>query len=101
MSETLIPSAEFLHPTFKRAAIVWWALFWRGLLLGCATAFVIVFLEGLVGALAGISNTIVRPVTLVSAALLGIPIGIYVLQFVLCKRFGEFTIRLVSTKAQP
>jgi hypothetical protein len=101
MRETFIPNADFLEPTFKRAAIVWWALLWRALLLGGGAGFLIGFVEGLIGALAGFSTGTIRPLALISGILLGIPVGIYVVQVVLRKRFGEFTIRLVPTKAQP
>jgi hypothetical protein len=101
MSETSVLNANYLEPTFKRAAIVWWSLLWRGVLLGCGAGFLVGFVEGFIGVLVGISVAAVRPVALVSGLLLGVPIGIYVVQYVLRKRFGEFTIRLVPTNAQP
>jgi hypothetical protein len=96
MSEALTPNANYLEPTFKRAAIVWWAFFWRTALIGGLVGFT----EGFIGAMAGKSAATMHSLLVISVAILMVPVGIYVVQLVLRKRYGEFTIRLLSTKAE-
>ena len=95
MGISLTPNVDFLEPTVGRAARVWWALIWRGVLFGAGAGFVVGFVEGFVGALIGASAITIRILTLVSGLVVGIPVGIYVVLLVLRKNFREFTIRLV------
>jgi hypothetical protein len=97
MNEALTPNANYLEPTFKRAAIVWWAFFWRTALIGGLLGFT----EGFVGGIAGKSAATMHSLLLISIAILTVPVSIYVVQLVLRKRYGEFTIRLLSAKAEP
>ncbi len=99
MGTLLSPNISFLEPTVGRAARVWWALVWRGILFGGGAGFVVGFVEGLIGAMAGASAIAIRNLTLVSGVIVGIPVGIYVVLIVLRKNFREFTIRLVPTGA--
>jgi hypothetical protein len=77
-----------LELTFKRAAVIWWALFWRGLLLALGSGFVVGFVEGLLG-----FNKLA--VTMSSGFIVGIPAGIYAVQLALRKRYSHFCIQLV------
>ena len=99
MNATVVSQPLFLEPTFRRAATVWWAFLWRGVLLGFGAGFVVGFVEGFVGALAGIPSTTIRVLTMASGAIVCIPVGIYVVQLVLRKSFGGFSIRLVASGA--
>jgi len=90
---------NFLEPTFRRATVVWWALAWRGILLAFGAGFLVGFIEGFIGALAGVPATTIRYLTLISGAIVGVPVGVYVVQLVLRKNYGEFNIRLVPTEA--
>jgi hypothetical protein len=101
MSEAATPISHYLEPTFKRAAVVYWALLWRGILLGGGAGFLIGFIEGILGAIVGIPTDTIRLLALISGVICGVPAGIYAVQLVLRKRGGEFTIRLLSTKAEP
>lgn len=98
MSAAFTPSVNLLEPTFKRAAVVWWALLWRAILLGCGAGFLVGFIEGIVGSIAGMSVASIRQLALISGAIVGVPVGIYVVQLVLRKRYGEFTIGLLPTQ---
>jgi len=97
--DTLTPDPQFLEPTFKRATILWWALLWRGVLLAGGAGLVVGFVEGFVGSMAGVSSDTIRNLNYISGLIVGIPVGIYVVQVVLRKQFSEFTIRLVRTGA--
>lgn len=97
MGIPLAPNINFLEPTVGRAARVWWALMWRGILFGGGAGFVVGFVVGFVGAIAGASATAIRNIALVSGVIVGIPVGIYMVLHVLRKNFREFTIRLVPT----
>jgi hypothetical protein len=100
MSDAVAPDLTFLEPTFKRAAIVYWAFLWRVILLATGAGVVAGLIEGFMNAAVGLSATIVRLLPSVVGVLVCVPIGIYAVQLVLRKRFGEFTIRLLPTKAE-
>jgi len=74
---------------------------WRALLFALCAGFVVGFIEGLVGTLAGAPKATLLLVARLSGFAVAIPVSIYAFQLVLRKRFGEFTIRLVPTKAGP
>lgn len=100
MSDTAASDVRYLEPTFTRAAIVYWAFFWRLILLATGAGFVTGLTEGFINAAVGLSATTVRLLPLIAGILFCGPIGIYAVQLVLRKRFGEFTICLVPTKAE-
>jgi len=54
---------------------------------------------GFVGGIAGVPIVTIRNVSMIFAALIGVPIGIYVVQVVLRKSFRHFKICLVATEA--
>lgn len=82
--------------TFERAAQIWWAYVWRNLLLCALAGFVIGFIIGVVGAVAGFTplerNVLIWFFALPSA----IGISIWVLMRVLKKKFRTFRIVLVQ-----
>ncbi len=98
MNPSLAPNLNFVQPTFRRAAIVWWALLWRAILFGGGAGFVVGFIEGLFGVQFGVSDVTIRYLTFVSGAIVGVPVGIWVVQLALKKRYREFTICLVPTQ---
>lgn len=100
---------EEIDVTFKRAAIIWWAILWRAVLL----AFVVALLTGfVVGIFSGILMVVthVLPedrdaylgVLRIISALIGLCVGIYVhirvTKYIIGKKnFNGFRIALVST----
>jgi hypothetical protein len=98
MSASSTPNVTFLEPTFKRAAIVWWAWFWRTLLLSMAATLLIGLAEGVVLSFAGAPSVVLQFLPIVSGAIAGVPVAIYVLQVILRKNFKEFTICLNPMK---
>jgi hypothetical protein len=100
MSASFAPNSTFLEPTFKRAAVIWWAFFWRAMLLAMAAGFLIGFAEGIVLSAAGASSGTLQFLPMLSGGIVGVPVGIYVLQVILRKNFKEFTICLVPTKVR-
>lgn len=97
MSAPSIVQSVFLEPTFRRAMVVWWAVFWRAGLLCLGAGFVLGFIEGFIGAGIGVPSPTIRVVTMFSGALVGIPGGIYALQLALRTNYREFSIRLVAS----
>ena len=87
----------FLEPTFGRAARIWWALLWRGILISVGIGIVIGFVEGLGGTLMGIPSSKIMLLSVPSGVLIGIPVAIWVVQMVLRKRFRDFSIRLIAS----
>ena len=95
-------SAEtnFLEPTFKRTARVWWAWVWRSALFGGAAGVFGSLVLSLSGILEHVSEKAGQYLGLAVGAALAVPVGIWVFQVILEKDFGEFRIRLVR-KAPP
>jgi hypothetical protein len=89
-------STNYLELTFQRAISIWWALMWRGILMGIGSGFVIGFIEGMILGAMGVSLVIIPRITAISGAIVGIPVGIFVVQLALRKRYREFSIRLVA-----
>jgi hypothetical protein len=88
----------FLEPTFKRAATIWWAWFWRTALLSMAATLLIGIAEGVVLSFAGAPSGNLQFLPIASGAIAGVPVAIYVLQVTLRKNFKEFTICLKPRK---
>ena len=97
MSAPSIVQPVFLETTFRRAMVVWWALFWRAALLCLGAGFVVGFIEGFIGAAIGVPSPTIRVVTMFSGALTSIPAGIYAVLLVLRKNYRQFSIRLVAS----
>jgi hypothetical protein len=94
MSASSTPNVAFLEPTFKRAAMIWWAWFWRTMLLSMAATLLIGIAEGVVLSVVGVQSGTLQFVPILSGAIAAVPVGIYVFQVILRKNFKEFTICL-------
>jgi hypothetical protein len=93
---------NFLELTFRRAAVVWWALVWRQALLSGCVFLMFLFLPGFIRAVAGASPSIALYLTLfsgVAGLAVGVTTGIYVVQVALRQTYSEFTIRLVPRQS--
>ena len=101
MSEASSPNVNFLEPTFKRSAIVWWSFVGRALFFGSIPTVLAGALLGSIGATVRISPATMRSLTMIVSAFVNIPASIFALQIALGIRYGEFTIRLLPTKAEP
>jgi hypothetical protein len=101
MSEAVSSNANFLEPTLKRAALVYWALLWRAILLQVVAGFLIGSIEGGILTIAGIPAFNIRPMALTTGLILIVPVSIYAVQLALRKRYGEFTIRLLPRVPKP
>jgi hypothetical protein len=95
MNTLMKPDAQFLAPTFKRAALIWWAWVWRSMLLGLGASLFIGFVLSISGVLNTATDAAVRYASLALGVVAGVPMGIWAFQMVLEKNFREFTIRLV------
>ena len=87
--------AGFLEPTFRRAAIVWWAWMWRSAVFGGAAGLFGSLVINLSGVLNRISEKAGQYLGLGVGIALAVPVGIWVFQMILEKDFGEFRMRLV------
>jgi hypothetical protein len=94
MSTDPMPNVNFLEPTIGRATLIWWALFWRGILLAFAAAVAVNMVGEAVGAMAGLSSHSIRIMTTISSVIAAMPVGIFVVELILRKRFREFRIYL-------
>jgi hypothetical protein len=95
VTTSVAPGTAFLQPTFKRAALIWWAWLWRSVLLGISGSAFIALILGISGLLNGASDRTTQSVAMGLGLIVGIPLGIWAFQMVLEKQFREFTIRLI------
>ena len=95
MNTPVPPNNAALPPTFKRAAVIWWAWLWRSLLLGLGGSMFISLIANISGILNRVSEDAARIIAMGLAVLVSIPLGIWAFQMVLEKSFREFTIHLV------
>jgi len=91
-----VSDSKFITPTFDHALVIWWALLWRPMLLALPIGVVIGFVVALVGAIADVPRSAIGYLTMLAGVVVNIPVGVYVVQLVLRKRFREFSIRLVK-----
>jgi hypothetical protein len=82
----------FLEPTFRRAFVIWWALFWRAILWAMALGAAVGIAEEFVGR--------IRYLSVIVGVIIDVSIGIYLVQRILRKYYREFSIRLVPTAGQ-
>jgi len=82
--------------TWDKVTKVWWSLVWRSLLFGFIAGFVAGFIIGFIGAIAHIDISITRPLCVIGGLLTGIPVGFWVIKYVLNIRYKDFRIALVS-----
>jgi uncharacterized membrane protein len=82
--------------TLNRVVKVWWSLFWRGVLFGGGSGFLLGFIIGFGGALIGIPRQTGEALATLATFLVGVPIGILIIRTVLRKRFSDFRIALVA-----
>jgi len=95
MSTPVASGASFLQPTFKRAALIWWAWLWRSVLLGIGGSLFLSFVLGISGVLNRVSDQTARITVMALAVIVSVPLGIWAFQMVLEKNFREFKVRLV------
>jgi hypothetical protein len=90
-------SSKYLDITFERTIAIWWSFVWRSMLF---SALLGAFLGLGSGAILGVLGhpELGGPVGAVLGWLGAFPVSIVVLRMVLGKEFGDFVIRLVSTK---
>jgi hypothetical protein len=98
MNASVATNPATVDITFRQAAAVWWAVFWRMVILGLGTGFVVGLIEGAVGALVGMPSTTIRILTTASGFILGLPVSIYAVKLGLRKRYREFTICLIPSQ---
>jgi hypothetical protein len=98
MNTSIKSDTIFLQPTFKRAALIWWAWLWRSVLLGIGGSAFISLVLGITGVL-NRTDEASRLIVMALAVVVSAPLGIWAFQMVLEKKFQEFTSRLVPRVA--
>ncbi len=98
---------EEIEITMKHAATIWWAIFWRSILMAFATGIVAGIVIGIIG---GILRTIIKPESTIAfmvglnlvSIIAGLSLGIYVTirvikRIIAYKQFNGFRIALIAT----
>jgi hypothetical protein len=86
--------------TWSRAAKVWWSLAWRGVLFGGTAGFLAGFVVGFVMWSPGAPRRLLTTMEYLAGALVGIPVGIWVVRNVLKKSWSDFRIALVPKTSE-
>jgi hypothetical protein len=84
-----------LEVTWGRAIKVWWSLAWRLVLFGGIAGFIAGAIIGGVGAAAGANPRTISSLGSLSGMVIGIPIGMVVVRWVLRKSWSDFRIVLL------
>ncbi len=87
--------SQVLEVTFSRAAKVWWSLAWRALLFGILAGAAAGFVIGIVCAIASVPQEQISRYGSLAGLVVGVPVGIWVVQTILKKSWSDFRIVLV------
>jgi hypothetical protein len=87
-----------LEMTWGKITRIWWSLVWRNLLFGYLSVCGWLVIVGFVAGMLRLDPQIGRALGM-SAFILVIPVGLWVVKAVLHKRFKDFRIALVATAA--
>ena len=98
MSTPSAQTANFLEPSFGDALRVWWAWFWRSILIMSVVGAVVGYLAAKAAMALDIPQDTGVLVSGVAGGALGCLGSIYVMKAILKKTFRKFTIRLVPHK---
>jgi hypothetical protein len=98
MSAPAGPPANFLEPTFADAARVWWAWFWRSMLIMTAVGALVGYLAAKLAIALDIPQDTGVLLSSVAGGGLGLLGSIYVMKVILKKEFRKFSIRLIPHK---
>ena len=90
-----IDESRSLEVTFSRAMKVWWSLAWRGVLFGILAGGAAGFVIGMIGAAMHVPPEQMSRLGGLAGLIVGIPVGILVVQVVLQKSYSDFRIVLV------
>jgi hypothetical protein len=88
-----------LEASWGRTTRVWWAHYWRNLLIGLAGAVVAGFVGFVIGVAAGamgIDSAALILVTIPIGMLIGMAVSVIPMKLILGKDFGEFRLVLLS-----
>ena len=86
-----------LKVTWNHALKVWWSIVWRALLFCSIAGFVAGFVVGFFGANGGVNRETITILSALAGAIVGVPVGIWVIKIVLQKRFSGFRLALIAT----
>jgi hypothetical protein len=81
--------------TWERVRSIWWAFLWRAAIYSALLGFVLGFVGGVVVAVLG-RRDLGPPVGAVLGSIGSLPISFVVMSIVLKKRYGSFSVRLLS-----
>jgi hypothetical protein len=88
---------EEIPVTWGHAIKIWWSLTWRIVLFGGLAGLALGLLFGLIGAATGIADETIHSWGQIGGTLVSIPIGIWVVKYILNKDFTKYRIILVPS----
>lgn len=92
------PSRPFYNTevTYDRVFKIWWALFWRGIILTFLMVFVINFLVAVIAILIGLDKSVAAGFAYLIILPSSLFLGLWILRNVLRKKFPTFRIILTN-----
>lgn len=90
---TKTTEATFLEPTYKRALIIWWAIFWRTMLWSVPAGVLVAFVEASLINVDKLDSTWCFG----TGTIVSMLVGIFIIRSVLRKKHRGFSIRLVAS----
>ncbi len=82
--------------TWGRAAKIWWSLMWRSVFFGVIAGGLVGGVIGFIMGAAGASPRSIVTLTYWSGVITAIPVGVWVVRYVLKKSWSDFRINLVA-----
>ena len=92
---------QLVKPTPSRAALLWWSIAWRSLVLGLAGGIAAGVVIGIVGFVVGLDDESIALWSRIAAVLIGTPSCIVAAYSRLGKTCGDFRLVLVSIEDSP
>jgi hypothetical protein len=97
-SSIAVPSylRNYIQPNFGHGLRIWWAFFWPTLLIGMVLTFGINFGLKVIYEHTNISGSLIRYVLKVSPYVINYGVALFIMEYVLRKKFRHFRIGLLS-----
>ncbi|MGA8144770.1 MAG: hypothetical protein WB987_12850 [Candidatus Acidiferrales bacterium] len=88
--------SRYIQPTFGHGLRIWWAFFWRTTLITMILTFVLNFGLKVIYEHSNIPGRLIRLILTVSPFLISYGIALFVMEYILRKKFRDFRIGLLS-----
>jgi hypothetical protein len=93
-----IPShlSGYIQPTFNHGLRIWWAFFWRTTLISMVITFGINFGLRVIYERTNVPGNLIRPVMRLSPYVIGYTVALFIMEYILRKRFRGFRVGLLA-----